>query len=73
MIYYPLSTLILAGTKEILIISTLDDTLRFEVLSGDESQFGIKLSYCIQPSPDDLAQALPLGEEFLNDESFLVI
>ena len=68
MIYYPLSTLMLAGIKDILIISTPADTERFQQLLGDGSQFGIKLSYKVQPSPDGLAQAFTLGEDFINGE-----
>ncbi|MFJ6919618.1 MAG: glucose-1-phosphate thymidylyltransferase RfbA [Lactobacillus crispatus] len=73
MIYYPLSTLMLAGIKDILIISTPADTPRFEELLGDGSQFGIKLSYKVQPSPDGLAQAFTLGKDFINGEPCAMI
>ena len=73
MIYYPLSTLMLAGIKDILIISTPRDTPRFEALLGDGSHFGINLTYKVQPSPDGLAQAFILGEEFIGDDACAMI
>ena len=73
MIYYPLSTLMLAGIKDILVISTPADTPRFKELLGDGSQFGIELSYKVQPSPDGLAQAFTLGKDFINGEPCAMI
>ncbi|MBQ7275023.1 MAG: glucose-1-phosphate thymidylyltransferase RfbA [Clostridiales bacterium] len=73
MIYYPLSVLMSAGIRDILIISTPTDTPRFEALLGDGSQFGISLSYKVQPSPDGLAQAFILGDEFIGDDSVAMV
>jgi len=73
MIFYPLCTLMLAGIRDILIISTPEDTPRFEALLGDGHQFGISLSYKVQPSPDGLAQAFILGEEFIGNDSCAMV
>lgn len=73
MIYYPMSVLMNAGIRDILIISTLQDTPRFEELFGDGHQFGIHLTYAVQPSPDGLAQAFIIGEEFIGDSSVAMI
>jgi len=73
MIYYPMSTLMLAGIKDILIISTPEDTPRFEQLLGDGKELGLTLSYKVQESPDGLAQAFIIGEEFIGDESVALV
>ena len=73
MIYYPLTTLMMANIRDVLIISTPEDTPRFESLLGDGHQFGIKLSYAVQPSPDGLAQAFIIGEEFIGDDACAMI
>lgn len=73
MIYYPLSVLMLAGIRDILIISTPSDTPRFEQLLGDGTELGIQLSYAVQPSPDGLAQAFIIGEEFIGDDNVALI
>ncbi|WGE57053.1 glucose-1-phosphate thymidylyltransferase RfbA [Actinobacillus equuli] len=73
MIYYPLSVLMLAGIREILIITTLEDNESFKRLLGDGSDFGIQLSYAVQPSPDGLAQAFLIGEEFIGNDSVCLV
>ena len=73
MIYYPLSVLMNAGIRDILIISTPQDTPRFEALLGDGHQFGVQLTYKVQPSPDGLAQAFIIGEEFIGDDSVAMV
>ncbi len=73
MIYYPLSTLMLAGIRDILIITTPEDNEKFKSILGDGTQFGINLSYAVQPSPDGLAQAFLIGEEFIGDDSCALI
>lgn len=73
MIYYPLSVLMNAGIRDVLIISTPDDTPRFEALLGDGHQFGVNLTYAVQPSPDGLAQAFVIGEEFIGGDSVAMI
>ena len=73
MVYYPLSTLMLAGIQDILLISTPEDTPRFEHLLGDGSKFGVNISYCVQPSPDGLAQAFLLGESFIGEDACAMV
>lgn len=73
MIYYPMSVMMMAGIRDILIISTPMDTPRFEDLLGDGHQFGVNLSYAVQPSPDGLAQAFIIGEEFIGNDSVAMV
>lgn len=73
MIYYPLSVLMLAGIREVLVISTPEDLPQYEKLLGDGSEFGIELNYAVQPSPDGLAQAFIIGEDFIGDDSVCLV
>ncbi|MDE5891013.1 MAG: NTP transferase domain-containing protein, partial [Bacteroidales bacterium] len=73
MVYYPLSVLMMAGIRDILVISTPDDLPCFRRLLGDGSDFGIRLQYAVQPSPDGLAQAFLIGEEFIGDDSVCLV
>ena len=73
MIYYPLSVLMLAGIREVLVITTPEDQAAFERLLGDGSDFGIQISYAVQPSPDGLAQAFIIGETFIGDDSVCLV
>ena len=73
MIYYPLSTLMMAGIREVLIITTPDDQSQFVRLLGDGSQWGIELTYAVQPSPDGLAQAFIIGADFIGDDSVALV
>ena len=73
MIYYPISTLMLAGIRDILLISTPQDILKYEELLGDGSNFGIKLSYKVQPEPNGVAEAFIVGEEFIKDDDVCLI